>query len=64
MSTTTAAASENEEKKGGELLYCGTTAWDTIGKKKGIEGNLVSPTRLKPLLGVDICYVAAGCGKL
>ncbi|PWA80494.1 regulator of chromosome condensation (RCC1) family protein [Artemisia annua] len=67
MSTTTAAAvtaSENGEKKGGELLYCGTTAWDTIGKKKGIEGNLVSPTRLKPLLGVDICYVAAGCASV
>ncbi|GKA23664.1 protein RCC2 [Tanacetum coccineum] len=54
----------SEKKEGGELLYCGTTAWDTIGKKKGIEGNLVSPTRLKPLVGVDIRYVAAGCASV
>ncbi|KAK6939373.1 Regulator of chromosome condensation, RCC1 [Dillenia turbinata] len=55
---------EQEEKKvkGGELLFCGATCWDTIGRKKGpAEGNLVSPTRLRPLVGIDICFVAAGC---
>lgn len=65
--STTAAGTETEKKeeevKGGELLFCGTTAWDTIGRKKGCEGNLVSPTRLRPLVGVDIRYVASGCGK-
>lgn len=50
--------------KGGELLFCGTTCWDAIGRRKlSPEGNLVSPTRLRPLVGVDICFVAAGCGK-
>lgn len=60
--------SEEEEKKveekGGELLFCGATCWDIIGRKKGAqEGNLVSPTRLRPLVGVDICFVAAGSGE-
>ncbi|XP_055833878.1 uncharacterized protein LOC129902578 isoform X2 [Solanum dulcamara] len=60
--------SEVEEKeevvvvKGGELLFCGCTSWDSVGRRKGLqEGNLVSPTRLRPLVGVDICFVAAGC---
>ena len=53
-----------EEEKGGELLFCGATCWDTIGRKKApAEGNLVSPTRLRPLLGVDIRFVASGCGR-
>lgn len=48
--------------KGGELLFCGSTAWDTVGKKKsGLEGNLYSPTRLRPLVGIDIRFVASGC---
>lgn len=51
--------------KGGELLFCGSTCWDSVGRRKGLtEGNLVSPTRLRPLVGVDICFVAAGCGML
>lgn len=51
--------------KGGELLFCGSTCWDSVGRRKGLtEGNLVSPTRLRPLVGVDICFVAAGCGIL
>ncbi|KAL2346262.1 hypothetical protein Fmac_000262 [Flemingia macrophylla] len=51
-----------EEVKGGELLFCGATCWDIIGRRKGaVDGNLVSPTRLRPFLGVDIRYVAAGC---
>lgn len=53
---------EEEEVKGGELLFCGSTAWDTVGRKKtGIEGNLYSPTRLRPLVGIDIRFVATGC---
>ncbi|TKY75226.1 RCC protein [Spatholobus suberectus] len=53
---------EKEEVKGGELLFCGATCWDIIGRRKGaVDGNLVSPSRLRPLVGVDIRYVASGC---
>ncbi|KAJ8772550.1 hypothetical protein K2173_027727 [Erythroxylum novogranatense] len=53
-----------EEEKGGELLFCGATCWDVIGRKKGAqEGNLISPTRLRPLVGVDIRFVASGCAS-
>ncbi|GAV69976.1 RCC1 domain-containing protein [Cephalotus follicularis] len=53
-----------EEEKAGELLLCGATCWDSIGKKKGaLEGNLISPTRLRPLVGVDIRFVASGCSS-
>ncbi|KAL6511833.1 hypothetical protein OROGR_021430 [Orobanche gracilis] len=53
-----------EEVKGGELLFCGTTAWDLMGRRKSSpEENLVSPTRLRPLMGVDIRFVAAGCAS-
>lgn len=52
---------EGEETKGGELLFCGGTDWDIIGRRKGlVEGNLVSPTRLRPLMSVDIRFVASG----
>ncbi|AEE29909.1 putative regulator of chromosome condensation 1/beta-lactamase-inhibitor protein II [Arabidopsis thaliana] len=55
---------ESSEEKGGELLFCGATAWDIIGKRKGaMEGNLVSPTRLRPLVGVNIRFVATGCAS-
>lgn len=55
---------EKEQEKSGELLFCGGTSWDIIGRKKGtMEGNLVSPTRLRPLVGIDIRFVASGCGK-
>lgn len=55
---------EEEVVKGGELLFCGTTSWDIVGKKKvPQESNLVSPTRLRPLVGVDIRFVASGCGE-
>lgn len=50
----------------GELVYCGATQFDMIGRKGvpgGANGNLVSPTRLRPLVGVDIRFVASGCGK-
>ncbi|GJN26139.1 hypothetical protein PR202_gb14047 [Eleusine coracana subsp. coracana] len=62
-----AATGEDEEKAeaagGGELLYCGGTSFDTMGRKVvgGPQGNLVSPTRLRPLVGVDIRFVASGC---
>lgn len=53
---------EEEKVKGGELLFCGATSWDTVNRKKtGIEGNLYAPTRLRPLVGVDIRFVASGC---
>ncbi|CAA2937351.1 Hypothetical predicted protein [Olea europaea subsp. europaea] len=53
---------EEETIKGGELLFCGTTAWDAVGRRKvPAEWNLVSPTRLRPLMGIDIRFVASGC---
>ncbi|CAN6463658.1 unnamed protein product [Victoria cruziana] len=56
---------EAEVVKGGELLFCGGTNWDGMGRKKDAtsSGNLVSPTRLRPLLGVNICFVASGCAS-
>ncbi|MCL7037136.1 hypothetical protein MKW94_025705 [Papaver nudicaule] len=48
-------------EKGGELLFCGGTNWDTLGRKGPTDGNLISPTRLRPLIGVNIRFVAAGC---
>ncbi|ESQ34808.1 hypothetical protein EUTSA_v10007331mg [Eutrema salsugineum] len=55
---------ESSEEKGGELLFCGATSWDIIGRRKGgLEGNLVSPTRLRPLVGINIRFVASGCAS-
>ncbi|KAI4336809.1 hypothetical protein L6164_015289 [Bauhinia variegata] len=55
---------EKEVVKGGELLFCGATCWDIIGRRKGsVEGNLVSPTRLRPLVGIDIRFIASGCAS-
>ncbi|XP_071682809.1 uncharacterized protein [Lolium perenne] len=60
-------AAEGEEKPAGrELLYCGTTRFDIMGRTvkgvmRGSRGNLVSPARLRPLVGVDIRFVASGC---
>ncbi|PKU81951.1 Ultraviolet-B receptor UVR8 [Dendrobium catenatum] len=49
---------------GGELLYCGSTIWETMGRKTvATERNLVSPTRLRNLVGVDIRFVASGCAS-
>ncbi|KAM0945504.1 putative regulator of chromosome condensation 1/beta-lactamase-inhibitor protein II [Dioscorea sansibarensis] len=47
----------------GELLYCGGANWDSMGRKTSAQAgmNLVSPTRLRPLIGVDIRFVASGC---
>ncbi|KAM0055988.1 putative regulator of chromosome condensation 1/beta-lactamase-inhibitor protein II [Helianthus debilis subsp. tardiflorus] len=65
MTTAMAENEKKEEVKGGELLFCGVTEWDDIGRRKGSsEPNLVSPTRLRPLVGVDIRYVAAGCAAV
>ncbi|GER57048.1 regulator of chromosome condensation family protein [Striga asiatica] len=51
-----------EEVQGGELLFCGTTAWDAMGRRRTApEENLVSPTRIRPLMGIDIRFVASGC---
>lgn len=49
----------------GELLYCGGTSWDSMGRKTSAPAgmNLVSPTRLRPLIGVDIRFVASGCSE-
>ncbi|GFZ10397.1 regulator of chromosome condensation (RCC1) family protein [Actinidia rufa] len=64
MSEEDKKAEEEEAVNGGELLFCGTTSWDTVGRKKiPGEGNLVSPTRLRPLIGVDIRLVVSGCGN-
>ncbi|XP_027149003.1 protein RCC2 homolog [Coffea eugenioides] len=52
---------EEQAVKGGELLFCGATAWDAVGRRKGLEGNLISPTRLRPLIGINISFVASGC---
>ncbi|KAI4316904.1 hypothetical protein L6164_024832 [Bauhinia variegata] len=55
---------EKEVVKGGELLFCGGTCWDIVGRRKGsVEGNLVSPTRLRPLVGVAIRFIASGCAS-
>lgn len=55
---------ENQAPKGGELLFCGATCWDIVGRRKGpAEGNLVSPSRLRPLVGISIRYVASGCAS-
>lgn len=55
---------QTEEVKGGELLFCGSTNWDTIGRKKTAQdGNLFAPTRLRPLVGVNIRMVVSGCAS-
>ncbi|KAF8113734.1 hypothetical protein N665_0046s0080 [Sinapis alba] len=63
MSSTSEKKDESSEEKGGELLFCGATSWDIVGRRKGVEGNLLSPTRLRPLLGVNIRFVASGCAS-
>ncbi|KAE8766261.1 protein RCC2 [Hordeum vulgare] len=72
MPPSAAGSTAEGEEKGAEagrreLLYCGTVRFDIMGRpwKGGREGrgNLVSPTRLRPLVGVDIRFVASGCGE-
>lgn len=60
-----AAPAGEAARSGGELLYCGATNFDAINRKLagGMQGNLVSPTRLRSLMGVDIVSVASGCGN-
>eukprot|EP00252_Welwitschia_mirabilis_P014452 TRINITY_DN3175_c0_g1_i1.p1 TRINITY_DN3175_c0_g1~~TRINITY_DN3175_c0_g1_i1.p1 ORF type:complete len:542 (+),score=116.28 TRINITY_DN3175_c0_g1_i1:427-2052(+) len=58
------SSNQKAEEEGGELLFCGGTAWDVIGRKGvPIEGNLASPTRICNLIGVNIRFVAAGCAS-
>eukprot|EP01018_Ginkgo_biloba_P003464 Gb_33541 [translate_table: standard] len=56
---------EAEQVRGGEVLYCGPTDWDAAGRKQidCSSPNIVSPTRLRPFLGIDICFVASGCSS-
>ena len=60
-----AKAKAEEAGSGGELLYCGGTNFDAMNRKLpgAMQGNLVSPTRLRSLLGVDIRSVATGCSE-
>ncbi|EFJ10497.1 hypothetical protein SELMODRAFT_128036 [Selaginella moellendorffii] len=55
---------DEQEDRGGELLYCGTTSWDTVGRKQADSGSLPAPTRLSPLKGVQIAFVASGSDSL
>eukprot|EP01018_Ginkgo_biloba_P019992 Gb_16498 [translate_table: standard] len=63
MANEAAANQEDNGPKGGELLFCGATLWEAIGRKQAdfSTTNLISPTRLRPLMGIGICFVAAGC---
>lgn len=52
----------------GELLFCGATNWDLVGRKalpKGMKNvggpNLWSPNRISTLKGVKIRTVVSGC---
>ncbi|PKI45691.1 hypothetical protein CRG98_034007 [Punica granatum] len=64
MSTEEAEKKVEAEEKAGELLFCGATCWDIVGRKRSTgDTNLVSPTRLRPLVGVDIRFVASGCSS-
>ena len=64
MSAVEAEKKVEEAEKSGELLFCGGTSWDILGRRKGaVEGNLVSPTRLRPLVGINIRSIASGCGN-
>ncbi|CAI9281604.1 unnamed protein product [Lactuca saligna] len=63
MSSSVALETEKKEEdvKGGELLFCGTTYWGTADRRHvSPQSNLISPTRLRPLVGVDIRFVASG----
>ncbi|KAG0624075.1 hypothetical protein M758_3G222100 [Ceratodon purpureus] len=46
----------------GELLFCGSTAWETIGRKQANDGStsLPAPHRLRVLQGVPIVFIAGG----
>lgn len=48
----------------GELLFCGSTAWETIGRKQANDGStsLPAPHRLRVLQGVPIVFIAGGAG--
>lgn len=59
------------EEEGGELLFCGCTDWKFMGRKDAADRaeraeafpNLMLPTRMAPLEGVRITFVAAGAAS-
>jgi alpha-tubulin suppressor-like RCC1 family protein len=57
-----AKKNEDEEPKAGELLFCGGSNWEAIGKKQTDGGarGIFLPTRLAALQGIDIAFVASG----
>jgi hypothetical protein len=60
-----AKKNEDEEPKAGELLFCGGSNWEAIGKKQTDGGarGIFLPTRLAALQGIDIAFVASGSGR-
>jgi hypothetical protein len=48
----------------GELVFCGSTTWETIGRKQANDGStsLPAPARLRALQGVPIVFVGGGSG--
>jgi hypothetical protein len=60
-----AKKNEDAEPKAGELLFCGGSNWEAIGKKQTDGGarGIFLPTRLAALQGIDIAFVASGSGR-
>jgi hypothetical protein len=60
-------AKQDEAPESGELLFFGSSSWETVGKKSGAGDAgatyLSTPCRLAPLVGVPIVFVAGGSGK-
>lgn len=69
-----AAAPESKPWEGGELLFAGGTDWATLGRSSGKQKKkeddsqreamyptLLTPTRIKNLMGVKIMWVGTGC---
>ena len=61
-------AKQDEAPESGELLFFGSSSWETVGKKSGAGDAgatyLSTPCRLAPLVGVPIVFVAGGSGKI
>lgn len=57
-------AKQDEAPESGELLFFGSSSWETVGKKSGAGDAgatyLSTPCRLAPLVGVPIVFVAGG----
>mmetsp|Transcript_17856 Transcript_17856/g.28938 ORF Transcript_17856/g.28938 Transcript_17856/m.28938 type:complete len:520 (+) Transcript_17856:111-1670(+) len=61
---------DDDELKGGEVVFAGNASWSMVGKKEktgdfdGVEGQVLwGFERLKPLCGVKIHTVVAGCNS-